>query len=611
MAPRLVGRMKNPQPNPKPAGPLSHLVVDTLSKDKKGELEEAFAFAVHATATPFSFFEHPVWNAFFTKLKPTWKIPASYQIGGPLLDKVYEESMSSTIDYIRESKGATIGIDGATNVMARSICNVILHTPLPMFLEYLVADLRKDTASNVKAKVVDFLTRIEPLVGFKCQSFISDSCNLMIAVRKMLVADKNVLWAYGCAAHALNNFCEDLARACFSIVLKEGLFLAKSIRGKHLLRKLFDTICEERLGCTYSLVLYSKTRWSSISYMVKRLLKTKTALIYLPLSIVADQERLNIDPSLEIPKEVSELIAKKSFWDQLSQASLAFEPICMCIGICESDSATMATAFAALLYVRMHIRQAEWLTSDQRQKAFDDLQRQASRMLSDVHYLAFVCDPFYSSMRAKISDICGADFLQFDSTTVTSHCHLALRMVSSSAEMYDTLLQQYMEFTVSPDETLLSLQDWHPRLLWGQAKDRFKELSTVLCEVYRAPASGAGIERNHKQNKRVHTALRSRLGGGKVEKQVAISHNASQRQREVDHKRSRFEHHLREAARLGSNSSPSTNVERNNGIADECSASDDEDDALHLEALLANASDPSSINDGDMFNDLEPLMSLD
>lgn len=130
---------------------------------------------------------------FFTKLKPTWKVFASYQIGGPLLDKVYEESMSSTIDYIRESKGATIGIDGATNVMARSICNVILHTPLPMFLEYLVADLRKDTSSSVKAKVVDFLTRIEPLVGFKCQSFISDSCNLIIAVRKMLVADKNVL----------------------------------------------------------------------------------------------------------------------------------------------------------------------------------------------------------------------------------------------------------------------------------------------------------------------------------------------------------------------------------------------------------------------------------
>lgn len=58
--------------------------------------------------------------------------------------------------------------------------------------------------------------------------------------------------------HALNNFCEYLDRASFEKVLEEALFLSRTIRGKHLLRKQFDVLCKKRLGSAFSMVLYSK-----------------------------------------------------------------------------------------------------------------------------------------------------------------------------------------------------------------------------------------------------------------------------------------------------------------------------------------------------------------
>ena len=45
---------------------LSHLISQSLSSEKKEELDKKFSLALNATATPFSYFEHPLWFEFFT-----------------------------------------------------------------------------------------------------------------------------------------------------------------------------------------------------------------------------------------------------------------------------------------------------------------------------------------------------------------------------------------------------------------------------------------------------------------------------------------------------------------------------------------------------------------
>lgn len=59
---------------------LGNLVESTVTVEKKKELNVLFSQAMHETATPFSFFEHPSWKAFFSAFKPNWKVPSSWMI---------------------------------------------------------------------------------------------------------------------------------------------------------------------------------------------------------------------------------------------------------------------------------------------------------------------------------------------------------------------------------------------------------------------------------------------------------------------------------------------------------------------------------------------------
>lgn len=120
------------------------------------------------------------------------------QLRSTILERTYQNSVESTTEHIKEAEGATIRIYGTTNVMARSICSFILYTPIPMFLEYWVAELRKDTAKHFKLKVCNCLNCIENVMGFKCWWCVLDSCKLMIHVRKLLEKDRSVNFTYGC-----------------------------------------------------------------------------------------------------------------------------------------------------------------------------------------------------------------------------------------------------------------------------------------------------------------------------------------------------------------------------------------------------------------------------
>lgn len=70
-----------------------------------------------------------------------------------------------------------MGIDGATNVLSKSNSNVILHTPITFFVEYLSSDLKRETTQDVVEKVKDTVARFKDVIDYTPDSFVSDSCN--------------------------------------------------------------------------------------------------------------------------------------------------------------------------------------------------------------------------------------------------------------------------------------------------------------------------------------------------------------------------------------------------------------------------------------------------
>jgi hypothetical protein len=102
-------------------------------------------------------------------------------------------------------------------------------------------------------------------------------------------------------------------------------------------------------------------------------------------------------------------------------------------------------------------------------------------------------------------------------------------LVGSEVAWCSLPLAEFMRFSVVDEAYSLankSIEHFHPKLVWAQTNEQFSVLSACMVKIFCGPASAAGVERNHKVSANVHTALRNRMGSGKVERQVAVAHNA-------------------------------------------------------------------------------------
>lgn len=220
-----------------------------MNSTNKEQLDTSDANASHKTGTKLHFFGALFLEKdFFHLHRPAWETPSFDAIGGHLLDLFYEYAMEVTSDATPEDGGVAIEIDGATNVLSQSMRNVILYAPLPLFCRTSQIRYQARNTINVVHKLKNVMDRVEAKVGFRPQYFVSESCNDMCDVRRVLVSDGVARWAYGCMAHALNNFWEDLGSEKCSSVMKEGLFVANTVRGKNIVRMLFEDFPREKIG---------------------------------------------------------------------------------------------------------------------------------------------------------------------------------------------------------------------------------------------------------------------------------------------------------------------------------------------------------------------------
>lgn len=136
--------------------------------------------------------------------------------------------------------------------------NVIIHLPLPLFLEYLNADLKRETKENVESKFIDVIDRLDKVVGMpSIYPFISDSCNVIRAVKQKLFELKKVKFFYGCSAHCLINL--PMGKSTLSSISKmekPALFVSKCIKNIGLFSIIFEILCEENEGTVYSMKFF-------------------------------------------------------------------------------------------------------------------------------------------------------------------------------------------------------------------------------------------------------------------------------------------------------------------------------------------------------------------
>lgn len=143
--------------------------------------------------------------------------------------------------------------------------------------------------------------------------------------------------------------------------------------------------------------------------------------------------------------------------------------------------------------------------------------RQCSSDYSPVHASSFSCGPFYNRLRQNVDGRFCQGFIEMG-LDLTVNCHSEIDVVGVNEYHWEQIMHELMDFWVKPGALLESLKDWKMSLVWGQVSSQNSSLSHTLYNVHRAPPSTAGVERNHKINKRVLGSIRCRLNDDKVEK---------------------------------------------------------------------------------------------
>jgi hypothetical protein len=156
------------------------------------------------------------------------------------------------------------------------------------------------------------------------------------------------------------------------------------------------------------------------------------------------------------------------------------------------------------------------------------------------------CDPFYSELLDNVSARYGDEFVQLGNGNILTQCRDALVLLSRRNREVDqhSLNGHFLEFSLLREGTFKdysSLRAYQPRRFWSQLSSRWPLLALVLGWVYLGPGSSAGVERQHKTGKRVHSAIRNCTGSGKVERLVAIAYNTASSRRVLPDTRQPFE----------------------------------------------------------------------
>jgi len=479
----------------------------------------------------------------------------------------YTNIMAEVVRNLKQFVMICLTLDGATNVQGKQIINMMVCGPMAFFLEHFSMELRRESAENLYEKLIDYKRRLlltirelalgfvnhvvssdagddhadpqqvamlnEHFVGALMFTFCSDSPSVMIKLRRMCIQDTEFLFAFGCSSHALHNLCMDLVKEfpVIKLIVKQIVFLVKSVRKTPLIQQLFDKICKEKYGITLVLILFTKTRWGTVRDAAKRLNRVRMAMCQLPIEIMSN------DLDVDSPNDLKNLILTAAFWKGVAAVEVLFSVICSCLSYLEGDKSTFSSVYACFLAVTHHfrtlppdVRAALDLSSADVNKMHTLVCHCLKTIFSSAHALAFRTDPLFDDVRDNLAKLHMDASLNLGDLTILQQCKNAIkRMAATDVLLNRTMQSEFGLYTIRVEDDDNNFADVFsmPQHMWALADDSvYSHLKKPLLAIHKMPTGASAGERNHKSANRVHSRNRSRLAAGKVEAGTAIVFNA-------------------------------------------------------------------------------------
>jgi hypothetical protein len=219
---------------------------------------------------------------------------------------------------------------------------------------------------NVDGEVEDPIISNMPLVCTKNAHFLNPPmftfCSdlpsgVMLKLRKDCLASNEFVFAYGSPPHAIHNLCMDLIKDFpgVKLVLKQILYMVKTLRSSHLLLQLFDKLYQETKykKRTYVLMLFTKTRWGTMYYAAQQAMAVKAACASLP------GESMNEDLDIDMCNRLKQLVTDPAYWKGVAAFKVLFRTSSSCLMYLEGDEATFSSVYACSVVIKYHLKRLD------------------------------------------------------------------------------------------------------------------------------------------------------------------------------------------------------------------------------------------------------------
>lgn len=253
---------------------LKKTEVTTTTKEYSDKMKMQIGKYFYATNTPFDHANHKEFKNMMAVLRPGFMPPSAYEISNPILDKMYEETLSKCKEKVK-NKTVCMSLDGWSNVHNEPLicCSITTPEGKSVLVDIQCTSVDRHTSKNLKNVALNAIKYTEKHFGVKVKSFVTDNAANVQKMREELSQKDGInIIPYECSAHILNLLAQDLE---VPEVTAKIYKVVKYFRNKPILSALYKQAGGKKL------VVPKEVRWNTMNDSIRSYLDNRGILVKL------------------------------------------------------------------------------------------------------------------------------------------------------------------------------------------------------------------------------------------------------------------------------------------------------------------------------------------
>lgn len=461
---------------------LDRYIIKTSEKEKQS-FDKQLARYIYATNSSFRTVENPQFQKFVEMIRPGYKLPTRKQIGGTILNEVYDEEITKGRLQLK-GQIVSMDLDGWSNIHNEPVvCVSVIDENSESFLVKTVdTSGQKHDVAYLTSIATNIIKEVSQEFDIRVRSFVTDNAANMKAMRKQLKNEFGYSIAtYGCSSHIANLLAHDLD---IPNVKSHVVQIIKYVRNTHLPAARYKEAGGKKL------IMPVETRWNSVYESLESYLQNWPILA----SITLDEPITSKIMNMNIKSNAKDLANR-------------LKPVSIALTNLQSDKCKISNAVNIW---KILVHDLEQILPE---KDVEKVKKRYDQAITDYHLLAYLLDPHFQKDIENMPEDEEGKAMSLAEEEFPEVIPIILKM---KAKAYPFDKAYLFESKVMSHLTPCS---WW-RALKGKIDTNVIE---DVCGLLNGVASSASVERIFSTFGLVHSKLRNRLGVEKAGKLVFLN----------------------------------------------------------------------------------------